>query len=152
MSSVGRASAPRDIAHSLDSLMSIYRTIDDGPITDFSVQRVKPRRVRYQTFGAADPRLVASYEHLRKAQPACEPLSDTFRWMARLPRGVRPLELLRQFPRVANALAVSWREPSEFRACLYDLLIDKRGNRKGFPKEVIAELLALRAYVDRSCL
>jgi len=131
--------------------MSIYRTIDEAPITDFSVQRVKARRARYQTFGAAHPLSEASHKHLRRAQPACEPLPGTFKWIARLPRHVRPIELLRQFPRVANALATNWNDPQAFRACLYDLLVDKRGNRSGFPDEVVSELLALRSYVDSSC-
>jgi len=38
-----------------------------------------------------------------------------------------------------------WREPDIFRAYLEDLLIDRRGNRQGFPKAIRQELLALRA-------
>ncbi len=133
-------------------VMSIYRTIDEGPVTDFSVQPVKVKRARHQTCGAAYALSEASHKHLRRANPASDPLPATFKWIARLPRNVRPIELLRQFPRVANALATSWHEPRAFRACLYDLLGDKRGNRRGFPNEVLSELLALQSYVDNSCL
>jgi hypothetical protein len=132
--------------------MTIYHTIDEGPITEFSVQRVKIRRRRYQTFAGNDRLSEATYKHLRKAQPAREPLPGTFKWIGRLPRNVWPLRLLQQFPRVANALAASWSDPEAFRGCLYDLLVDKRGNRRGFPDEVARELLALRSYFENSCL
>jgi hypothetical protein len=136
----------------LRAVTTIYHTIDDGPITEFSVQRVKIKRRRYQTFAGNHPLSEAAYKHLRKAQPASEPLPGTFKWISRLPRNVWPLQLLGQFPRVANALAASWNHPESFRGCLYDLLVDQRGNRRGFPDEVVRELLALRAFFENSCL
>jgi len=86
---------------------------------------------------------------LRKARPAAEPLPVTFKWLAQLPPDVRPFHLLRQFPRVANAMATSWSYRENCRTVLYDLLIDKRGNRKGFPDDVLRELLALRRYFEK---
>jgi hypothetical protein len=94
----------------------------------------------------------ATYARYRKANPVNEPLPVTFRWMARLPSDVRPHLLLREFPRIANALALEWRDPELFRTRLYDLLVDKRGNRRGFPVGVQAELLALRAFFDAHCV
>jgi hypothetical protein len=127
--------------------MSVYRTFDDGPPTEFSVQRAAVKRKRPSAPSAERP-LEETQRQQRKAAPATEPLPVTFKWIARLPREVRPIALLRQFPRVANALATSWPEPEAFRSCLYDLLVDKRGNRKGFPEDVVAELLALRAHFE----
>src|SRR4051794_10066596 len=132
--------------------MSTYRTFDDGPITEFSVQRVRLGRTRPERKPGPPGHSGRSYAHLRKAAPAVEPLAVTFRWMARLPQHVRPLNLLRQFPRVANTLATAWVDRHAFRLCLYDLLMDKRGNRKGFPSEVQAELMTLRSFFENTCL
>lgn len=122
-----------------------YYTLDEGPIAEFSVQRVSVRRSRRAdrrsaTEGGTD------YTAVRKAAPMNEPLPATMKWIARLPTSVRPYALLRQFPRLANALAMNARDNAALSACLYDLLVDHRGRRKGFPSEVESELLALRKY------
>ncbi|MET0682639.1 MAG: hypothetical protein ABWZ29_04775 [Casimicrobiaceae bacterium] len=73
-------------------------------------------------------------------------LSSTIDWLAALPPNVRPLALARKYPRLANRIALEWREPN---ACLKDfddLVHDKRGMRRGFPPDVYVELLALRDY------
>jgi hypothetical protein len=124
--------------------MSIYRPSDVGL---FNVDPPKPRTGAASAEAPApkaplsDPAMVRR----RKLQPCNEPLRRTFRWIATLPKSVRPLALLRQYPRIANAMALMWREPDIFRAYLEDLLIDRRGNRQGFPKAIRQELLALRA-------
>ena len=56
--------------------------------------------------------------------------------------------LLAKFPRIGNLLAVLWDDPNSTRRYLDDLLVDKRGNRQGFPLDILRELLALRAYYD----
>ena len=63
-----------------------------------------------------------------------------------MPAEVRPLALLRAFPRIANILARTWNDAAEFQTSLEDLLIDRRGNRSGFPVEVLEDLLTLRDY------
>jgi len=85
---------------------------------------------------------------VRKAVPNNQPFPATFKWIASLPREIRPLALLQQFPRIANLLAQSWHDPAAFREYMFDLLIDRRGSRKGFPRDVRSELLRLRAYFD----
>lgn len=132
--------------------MSIYHTIDEGPLTDFSVHRFNFERRRCSTFGEPDPVAAVSCRHLRKAQPTSVVLPGTFKWIARLPRSVWPLQLTRQFPRVANSLAANWDDPPALREHLYELLVDRRGNRTGFPNEVLSELLALRSHFDNTCL
>jgi hypothetical protein len=132
--------------------MSTYNTLDEGPVTEFSVHRVQVWRKRHETDRAAHDVSETAYLHLRKAQPVTEPLPVTVRWIARLPQNVRPLNLLRQFPRVANALATNWTDPRAFRTYLYNLLVDTRGNRKGFPPEVLAELMTLRSYFENVCV
>jgi hypothetical protein len=56
--------------------------------------------------------------------------------------------VLRHYPRIANVLALSWNDPASVREYLFDLLIDRRGGREGFPEDVRAELLVLRAYLE----
>ena len=45
-------------------------------------------------------------------------------------------------------MAVLWDDPNSARRYLEDLLVDKRGNRQGFPLDVLRELLVLRNYYD----
>lgn len=67
-------------------------------------------------------------------------------WLASLPQEVRPLELARQFPRISNRLRFLWRNAARCEQYLDDLLVDRRGTRKGFPEEITRELEALREY------
>ena len=73
-------------------------------------------------------------------------LSSTIDWLASLPLNMRPLALATQFPRVANRIAQEWKEPSACRRDFEDLVYDNRGNREGFPPDVLVELLALRDH------
>jgi hypothetical protein len=75
-------------------------------------------------------------------------LPSTFRWLAMLPKGVRPMTLGQQFPRIANKLAILWEEPAVCRKFLTSFMLDDRGDRDGFPPEVIMELSTLEAYID----
>jgi hypothetical protein len=127
--------------------MSIYRTLDEGPVSEFSTRPMAVRRERPATTRSQSPADDA-HKARRKATPASDPLPVTFKWIASLPRDVQPRELLRQYPRVANALAASWYDCAAFEACLYNLLIDRRGNRKGFPQPIVSELLALRGWFE----
>jgi len=70
------------------------------------------------------------------------------RWMQLLPRHVQPLKTAERFPHVANGLAAAWQAPASCRAYFEQLLLDHRGNRKGFPKPVAAELAALKDYYE----
>lgn len=125
----------------------MYRTIDDGPVTEFSVQRVKIKRNRKPPELTGQVR--SDYLALRRAVPVTQPVPAAFKWIARLPKDVRPINLLKQYPRVANNLALSWPDPRAFRHCLYDLLVDKRGGRQGFPQPVLQDLLRLREHFEQ---
>lgn len=84
----------------------------------------------------------------RRQQPSGDPLPITFKWIAKLPRSVQPLALLRQFPRIANMMAGMWQDPQSCRAYLHDLLTDRRGTRKGFSPEIVQELISLRVHYE----
>jgi hypothetical protein len=84
----------------------------------------------------------------RRQTPSTDPLPLTFKWVAKLPRSVQPLALLRQYPRIANMMAGTWQDPQSCRAYLHDLLTDRRGTRKGFPPEIVQELVRLRVHYE----
>jgi hypothetical protein len=84
----------------------------------------------------------------RKSEPANGLLKPTFAWASTLPVEAQPRSLMYKFPRIANLLAAMWPDPTSFRRYMDDLLVDKRGNRQGFPVDVLKELFELRAYYD----
>ncbi|HLS55637.1 MAG TPA: hypothetical protein VK052_06150 [Zeimonas sp.] len=68
------------------------------------------------------------------------------RLFASLPYAYR-LSITRQhFPHVLNRIAAEWEVPRRFLALMDELLIDRRGNREGFPFESVLELTNLREY------
>jgi len=130
--------------------MSVYRTLHKGIASEVNVSAVARRGQDSTSAATQDKPTVAEIDatFVRKAAPNNQPFPATFKWIASLPREVRPLALLQQFPRIANMLAQSWHDPAAFREYMFDLLIDRRGSREGFPQDVRSELLRLRAYFD----
>jgi len=57
-----------------------------------------------------------------------------------------PHNLERQFPRVLERIVAAWQSPEDLSALLTDLLIDRRGNRQGFPPEVAREIFQLSVF------
>jgi hypothetical protein len=85
---------------------------------------------------------------LRRASQLNLPLPTAQRWVALLPDEIQPRALLQQFPRIANKLARLWGDKKSFESYLDHLLIDRRGNRQGFPPAVHNELLNLRDHIE----
>jgi hypothetical protein len=71
---------------------------------------------------------------------------ETLRWLAALPEHVRPVELTRRYPRIANKLATIWRRVARCEEYLDELVVDKRGGRRGFSMAVAQELAVLRRH------
>lgn len=70
------------------------------------------------------------------------------RWSADLPPILRPHQLERRFPRIANRLALCWCDAKLADAVLRTLLFDNRnGQRAGFGKAIADELWSLRHEV-----
>jgi hypothetical protein len=86
--------------------------------------------------------------HLRRAPRDTDTTATeaTRRWLRELPPRRRPLQLVAQYPRVANRLSWCWRDPGLAAQVLDDLLTDRRGGRRGFPPLVARELLRLREF------
>lgn len=73
----------------------------------------------------------------------------TIAWAAAMPATLRPLELCLQYPRIANRLALAWPDAVLAKRVLENVVADRRGGRRGFPKEVSEELSRLLADVGR---
>ncbi|MGO4278672.1 hypothetical protein [Cupriavidus sp. RAF20_2] len=86
--------------------------------------------------------------------PATQALTPAaLKWLAQLPREVRPFELFHTYPRIANqlaALAGQQGYPTPVTLFLADLLIDKRGGRQGFPGGIAPELSRLQEHLLQS--
>ena len=70
-------------------------------------------------------------------------------WILNLDPDARPIHLADGIPRLANALAERWNQPDVAGAFVSDLLIDRRGGRKGFPPEIKRELVMLHLVLRR---
>jgi len=96
------------------------------------------------------PALTTGYWEARRRRPLPSDRAlqgSTIGWLLSLPQSLQPRLLCDLYPRAANALAAAW--VSEDRAAALDnLLVDRRGNRRGFPPEVRSELQALRYALD----
>lgn len=70
----------------------------------------------------------------------------TFRWLLKLPKLSRPMQLSWQFPRIANRFAKVWKDQNECQRYFEELLNSRRDSRRGFPAEIVQELTALQQY------
>ena len=97
----------------------------------------------------ASPRKVENWEE-KRSQAVPETLNDEATvWMADMPESVRPRQLALRYARLANRLCKVWTEPLKCERLLDDLMMDRRGGRKGFPLQVANELATLRDYYFR---
>ncbi len=71
---------------------------------------------------------------------------EAMQWMALLPRNLRLMHTMRDYPHVVNGLVAVWNKPEELSIHFENLINSSRQNRAGFPPLVRAELVALRAY------
>jgi hypothetical protein len=79
-------------------------------------------------------------------------LGRTVDWIVNLDPEARPTHLADGNPRLANALAQRWSQPDVAGEFVSDLLIDRRGGRRGFPPEIKRELVMLHLVLRRSRL
>jgi hypothetical protein len=67
-------------------------------------------------------------------------LSHTHAWLRSIPNGMHPKQLCRHYPRVANRIATKWADVAAVDRLLMDLMVDRRGNRMGFPPRIRQEI------------
>ena len=90
----------------------------------------------------------AESRFLRRSRTLNVALPATVRWVGGLPPAIRPLALLRRFPRIANELARAWPDAPSVAVSMDALLLDRRGGRRGFPVDVQSDLLVLRDFIE----
>ena len=66
--------------------------------------------------------------------------SHTHAWLRSIPNGLHPKQLCRHYPRIANRIATHWGNVQAVDRMLLDLMVDRRGNRMGFPPRIRHEL------------
>ncbi len=88
------------------------------------------------------------YRHLRRNQPINTPLPATRSWYASLPKDLQPAVLMTSYARIANVIAANWTDANALAAYMDSLLTDRRGNRRGFPADVLRELMALTLHAQ----
>jgi hypothetical protein len=71
---------------------------------------------------------------------------SAFNWLAVLPVAARPKALAQRYPRIVNRLAAIWKHPLQCERYLNELMLDKRGSRKGFPLDVASEIATLKLH------
>ena len=67
-------------------------------------------------------------------------LSHTHGWLRGIPNGMHPKQLCRHYPRIANRIASHWSDAQATDRLLMDLMVDRRGNRMGFPPRIRQEI------------
>jgi len=97
----------------------------------------------------AVPKKVEDWE-AKRSQAEPEPLNDaTNTWLSEMPDSVQPRQLALRYARLANRLCKVWTDPVKCERLLDDLMMDRRGGRKGFPLQVANELATLRDHYFR---
>jgi hypothetical protein len=68
------------------------------------------------------------------------------RWLATLPDDAQSLALAAHFPRIVNNIVARLAYPRELADYMDELLVDRRGNRTGFPVAVMTDLIRLNSF------
>jgi hypothetical protein len=92
------------------------------------------------------PATSQDWDHARKARPVNRLLPLGERWLGQLSPAAFPTALVRQYPRIVNLLALHWEDRLACPAYFEELLVDRRGGRRGFPTDVLEDLQNLREY------
>lgn len=112
----------------------------------FDFESVSVEDAHKAVHGDGKPPKKADYSAERARQPRPVLLDATVAWIAELPIEVRPLALARRFPRIANSICDMWRRVARCEEYLDTLVVDRRGDRSGFPADVAQELTVLRNH------
>ena len=79
-------------------------------------------------------------------------LSHTWTWLNALPKGVRPIHLQEDFPRIANDLSRLWSQTAALDLYFQEKEFSPREDRKGFAPLIREELLAVHVHSLRNRL
>ena len=71
------------------------------------------------------------------------------KWLASFDEKLRPKVLPERYIRITNRLADLWGQPDLTRKYFDELLVDLRGNRAGFPDDILVEIGSLKHYYEK---
>jgi hypothetical protein len=137
--------------------MSIYRRDAHAPFSDVhATVRPDAKKTTESPESSQQPRPAApefidpAVLAMRKSMGSEVLQRFTIQWAETLPANAQPRMLMREYPRVANMIALLWTEPMRtgFDNYMESLLVDHRGTRRGFPPHVASELITLRDAFD----
>lgn len=122
--------------------------MDHIPFAKVSLEEAKAALSTAIGPARVSPQVSSRWESRRGPQHAVaqDLATQTFKWLATLPKEARPNALAIKFPRIANRLADIWKRPLHCERYLDDLMIDRRGGRQGFPSDVAADIARLKAH------
>jgi len=128
--------------------MSIYRNLSSAALHDLRLvdEDAGGAIGSSAEAGSSAPPRPLDWSQLRRAAPANELLKGTVAWYSAMPLEIQPKALVAKYPRIANALCAAWRDPQSFKDYMDELLMDRRGQRQGFPADVLKDLLTLRTH------
>ncbi len=126
MATIGKNGMHKSIAFEKVSVADAKRVLDGAPRTPVTANMSSRRGIRKD-------------DSLR---------TSTGQWIVALPAEVQPRELALRYARIANAICSLWGHPDRCARYLADLLISRRGNRRGFPGEVAAEIANLATHYE----
>ena len=135
--------------------MNIYREsnrrVPVGIFVGFDVASESRKSAKSEVQSRIDAARDEAERRKRKpCQPLNVPLPRTFAWAATLPPDVRPHALIRSYPRITNNLALGWDDVDATHAYFGHLVKSTRTGRRGFPEQMMSEILALYwHYVNR---
>jgi len=135
--------------------MSFYgsrrdRSLDDDPHWEQLMLKGIGRPRPPESAHVNEPQPAPDVARLRKANPVNYLLPTSLNWLKSVPEEARPVALATRYARVVNSLAQQWNDRAACDAYLDALLVDRRGNRQGFPTVVQADIRILREYFLRS--
>ena len=110
---------------------------------DFIYKKVTLAEARFALNGSPAER--ENWEKLRLAQQPEKLLDSAARWIMAFPQAMRPLELAKLYPRIANKICKLRGQPEALQLYIQDLLCIQRDDqvRHGFPARVVSELNTL---------
>ena len=126
------------------------RVSDNDPHWERLMLKVRSSPTRPRSAQVVSPQPAEELARLRKADPVNYLLPTSLNWLRSLPEEARPVALATRYPRIVNTFAQQWSDPPACGAYFDALLVDRRGNRQGFPPAVQGDIRVLLEYFIRS--